>query len=466
MTTKPENTTDEEFDFDLALDEHQNTSNEHSDPLTADDGLLDAGPLESNTVAQKKSGKALFVIGGIFLSLLFLLLIFISYAVLTSSADEAVKPSGASRTGQITDSGSLNVNGSDGAAGFESSGSLQETNRPTQQVDGFGNNVSTDMNNWDRQVEQSIQQDSPEQNIPHSYSVPTDSNPIVITDGFSEVTSTNDGLSLTAEEREFDKLLDQTSQIDELPEGMVIDQAVVRTNVQARKISEIEDEISSMRSTNEQFLEAVTGMSHQVEQIALAVKESNANHDALSETVKELSEKVDGVNSIIEASEQLANRIKVVELAQEKQQALGSTAATSSPVARQTITVASAQTRQAERRQETTQVAQAAPKPVERQVAAAPVRQQAPARTQTPVVAAASSKPANVTPPADQCAGKPSSQVWRVKGVNQTSAYITRPQDRNGFIVRQGVEIPGFGRVLGFNPSARQVCTTSGLIGR
>ncbi|MGO4801091.1 hypothetical protein ACEN2T_17575 [Pseudomonas sp. W22_MBD1_FP4] len=63
------------------------------------------------------------------------------------------------------------------------------------------------------------------------------------------------------------------------------------------------------------------------------------------------------------------------------------------------------------------------------------------------------------------CGAKAISQNWNVKGVSASAAYIRRT-DGEGVMVRVDMEVPGFGTVKSFDPNARTVCTTSGLIVR
>ncbi|NWD58420.1 hypothetical protein HX878_27275 [Pseudomonas veronii] len=63
------------------------------------------------------------------------------------------------------------------------------------------------------------------------------------------------------------------------------------------------------------------------------------------------------------------------------------------------------------------------------------------------------------------CGAKTISQIWNVKGVSASAAYIRRT-DGEGVMVRVDMEVPGFGTVKSFDPNARTVCTTSGLIVR
>jgi hypothetical protein len=65
-----------------------------------------------------------------------------------------------------------------------------------------------------------------------------------------------------------------------------------------------------------------------------------------------------------------------------------------------------------------------------------------------------------------QCAAKSISQIWHVKGVGPMAAYIRRDSDGVGFLVKMDEEVPGFGIVKGFDPTARTVCTDKGLIVR
>lgn len=65
-----------------------------------------------------------------------------------------------------------------------------------------------------------------------------------------------------------------------------------------------------------------------------------------------------------------------------------------------------------------------------------------------------------------QCSAKTVSQIWHVKGVSASAAYIRRDVDGAGLMVRMDMDVPGFGTVKSFDPTARTVCTSNGLIVR
>lgn len=64
-----------------------------------------------------------------------------------------------------------------------------------------------------------------------------------------------------------------------------------------------------------------------------------------------------------------------------------------------------------------------------------------------------------------KCGAKTISQVWKVKGLTYSGAYVRR-DDGSALMLRADMEVPGFGRVKSFDPDSRTVCTTSGLIAR
>lgn len=66
---------------------------------------------------------------------------------------------------------------------------------------------------------------------------------------------------------------------------------------------------------------------------------------------------------------------------------------------------------------------------------------------------------------AAKCGAKTISQVWKVKGLTYSGAYVRR-DDGSALMLRADMEVPGFGRVKSFDPESRTVCTTSGLIAR
>jgi len=66
---------------------------------------------------------------------------------------------------------------------------------------------------------------------------------------------------------------------------------------------------------------------------------------------------------------------------------------------------------------------------------------------------------------AAKCGARTISQVWKVKGLTYSGAYVRR-DDGSALMLRADMEVPGFGRVKSFDPESRTVCTTSGLIAR
>jgi hypothetical protein len=66
---------------------------------------------------------------------------------------------------------------------------------------------------------------------------------------------------------------------------------------------------------------------------------------------------------------------------------------------------------------------------------------------------------------AAKCGAKTISQVWKVKGLTYSGAYVRR-DDGSALMLRADMDVPGFGRVKSFDPESRTVCTTSGLIAR
>lgn len=66
---------------------------------------------------------------------------------------------------------------------------------------------------------------------------------------------------------------------------------------------------------------------------------------------------------------------------------------------------------------------------------------------------------------AAKCGARTISQVWKVKGLTYSGAYVRR-DDGSALMLRADMDVPGFGRVKSFDPESRTVCTTSGLIAR
>lgn len=461
MTTENDNL---DFDLDAALDNHELSaaSSDTANASSLDDLVIEEESRPVEAPAKKKGSNTFLIVGGFVFFVLLAGLAFVAVLALSGPSEQSSGQNGLYEFRNEPSSSGMS-GGDSGAGGFENSGAVADPSSGTIPQSGLQDEIDAG-DEWgqgqpgvdpiNQPFLNTISDPASQQESPGAFIEITAGLPIEPSDD-----SESEALAeapLTAEELEFDRLLEQTSNIGQLPEGVVIDQAVVRNNVQARKISTIEKEIVAQRASIGEFRTAISDMRGLVGQMATSVASSKESQEVLTRAVKELSVKVDGIaNAGISAD--VDRRLKAMEQAVAKQAVSNNVATAKASAAPPVITVESAQARQAERRQ-----AAAAPKPTA--PAAAPTPAQA--RPRPAVVATPAPKPAPAAAPVDQCAGKPVSQVWRVKGVNQTSAYITRPQDRNGFIVALGVEIPGFGRVVGFNPANRQVCTTSGLIGR
>lgn len=86
--------------------------------------------------------------------------------------------------------------------------------------------------------------------------------------------------------------------------------------------------------------------------------------------------------------------------------------------------------------------------------------------TQKTVAAPVKAQPSdNAGNQAIKCGAQTVSQVWKVKGVTFTGAYVRR-DDGSALMLREDMVVPGFGKVKSFDPNSRTVCTTSGLIAR
>jgi len=96
------------------------------------------------------------------------------------------------------------------------------------------------------------------------------------------------------------------------------------------------------------------------------------------------------------------------------------------------------------------------PKPQKQELVAAQKTVAAPVKTQSKD---------NAGNQAVKCGAQTVSQVWKVKGVTFTGAYVRR-DDGSALMLREDMLVPGFGKVKSFDPSSRTVCTTSGLIAR
>lgn len=76
--------------------------------------------------------------------------------------------------------------------------------------------------------------------------------------------------------------------------------------------------------------------------------------------------------------------------------------------------------------------------------------------------------PRQVSAPAEKLEGCPIKELssnWHIKGITPTAAFIRRI-DGAGTMVKEGMEVPGFGLVRSIDSKNRVICTTAGMIVR
>lgn len=447
----------EEFDFDLDVatatsggvsGAGNDSGNGEGLNAGSDNFDLDIPVDEPQADAPKKksgAGKVLLIVGGVLLLIMVLLLGLVAVKV-------------AMRTEPPTPQQTNSATGFDTGAGFTGEGVPATQLQDTDQVPAFEDESSLESIDWGDSVQPTVDEQMADQGQPYQ---PQDASSNVPDDGMITIT---DGISpqLTLEEQEFDRVLAQTASYENLPAGVVIDESVIRNNVQKRRFEQMESDISETRKTISEVSTALQSITGTVSELSTAIQAGSESQAQLAKTVDELSAKVEAAANNDEVVAKLQQDIQRIEQSVKSAVEQSRTAQDASSRA---ITLQTAQAQQARQRAAAQPAAPApapAPAPTAQPVAAAKPATPAPVQAAPRAVAAAPAP----TPVADHCAGKPTSQVWRLKGVNAENAYVTRPSDRTGLIVRVGIEVPGFGRVLSLNPSNRTLCTTSGTIGR
>lgn len=486
---------DTEFDFDFDVEELMQGRDEPSAATAQDDPEL-SQPKASTPNAQsssndsvlenfesapepaKKKGMGALLIVGIVVVMVALLGVLgvLAFSLLkpaTSQQAQAAFPS------TSTDSGFSGSSAGEGSNQFGVVSGVDST-----QAWGGETNAESVTPVWGSEVNTTA--------YPDSASIDMGRPPIIIHPGADQTGEAVDALGveqpITDEERVYDELLAKASQLEVLPEAIVIDQNVVRRQVDNMRVQELETQIVTTRESLGQLRTTIDGMQSTVGALASQIESSTERQVALVQSVETLSATVDSLSKSRESDlRSLNDAIKGLTARTDEVQK-GIQAVRNEARQAPARPVAAAQAPAQARAAAPAPTPAPAPAPVpQRPVVAAPAPSPAPAaqpassaavqtaaltpQGQQPrmVQAAAPAAPVAQQPAtaqANQCASTAVSANWRVKGVNSTSAYIARPQDRTGLFVREGIEVPGFGTVVSFDPNTRSVCTTAGLIQR
>lgn len=267
--------------------------------------------------------------------------------------------------------------------------------------------------------------------------------------------------AVTEEERLYDSLLTSVEGMDVPPEAIKIDHRVVNRTLESQRIGGLEADLESARQAITVVNHSVDGIREQVASFAQAIERNSKDQASVMASLAQLSKELKKV------SDNQDKEIKALRDAVAKAQARADQAVSQAGDAKKV-----AQTAKAERPAPAAKVVQAshtqtpaAARPVQPTHAAMPAKVFTERPTPPTVQATSPVGGTNSNLPA-QCDGRQVSSVWRVKGVNSQSAYIVRSQDQEGLYLKLGLDVPGYGQVLGFDASNRAVCTTSGLIRR
>lgn len=254
---------------------------------------------------------------------------------------------------------------------------------------------------------------------------------------------------LTEEEQMYDNLLGTVQGTNIPPEAIKIDQGVIRNELTTKRVDGIEKEVMQTRSDLSGFHQVIIGINTSMKELSASVAANNAKQEEIAKEVDRLAKELGKINGSVDEAVKLANQaIKASD---------ASTRPTASSVAANTKPkpVSKPEPKQQNIAQSTSQSQPSAPVTQNKAL---------PQPKAQPAVVRADDARTNSLP--RQCDGRVVSANWKVKGVNAAAAYVVRVQDNQGVFLKRGVEVPGFGSVVAFDPGMRAVCTTSGLIKR
>lgn len=276
-----------------------------------------------------------------------------------------------------------------------------------------------------------------------------------------------------SEEQIYDQALNSLKDTNVPAAAIKIDTGVVREQARENDMKELRATVDATRGDLNQIRQVVGSLKDQIGTLGAAIGErDNAQ--------KELQQSVNNLTAALK--EQNASQAKQSKEVEEVRNALKGYGAELKEL--QASDRAAVRERMAARRQapaptahqaNSAAIADVAPAPVAPKPAPRPLAATGPAPAIDPIQprfqereVAQPVQPAAVEAPrAVGCAAgsRSVSANWRVKGVNETSAYLVRT-DGTGLYVRKGTPVSGFGTVTGFDPQTRSVCTTDGTVPR
>lgn len=280
--------------------------------------------------------------------------------------------------------------------------------------------------------------------------------------------------SLTAEEKLYDDLLSSVGGMDVPPEAIKIDETVVKRKLETQRLSTMEQELQQARASVAEVKGAVDSMRAQLNGFAQSIEKSSADQAKVSETISKLADSVAAANAQHERDlKDLKSAIAAAEKRAKNAESTASEAKSSAQKGATREVVVREAVKQSTPGPTSVQVAQlsqqhaqvAAPKP-QASVANFTVKQMEIIPQPKTVIAPVQGDAAASSTLPSHCDGSRVSANWKVKGVNSQSAYVVRPQDKQGMYLKIGVDVPGYGQVQAFDTGSRSVCTTSGLIRR
>jgi len=280
--------------------------------------------------------------------------------------------------------------------------------------------------------------------------------------------------SLTAEDKLYDDLLSSMDGMDVPPEAIKIDETVVKRKLETQRLSTMEQELQQARASVAEVKGAVDSMKAQLNGFAQVIEKNSADQAKVSESISKLADSVAAANaqherdlkelkSAIAAAEK---RAKNAESTASEAKSTAQKGATREVVVREVVKQAPPTPAPSQVAPVMQQPAQVAPPQPQANVANFTVKAMETIPQPKTVIAPVQADAAASSVLPSHCDGSRVSANWKVKGVNSQSAYVIRPQDKQGMYLKVGVEVPGYGQVQAFDPGSRSVCTTNGLIRR
>jgi hypothetical protein len=301
---------------------------------------------------------------------------------------------------------------------------------------------------------------------------PTD---LVVTYGADKPASSTFPVSAQpdSEEQIYDQALNSLKDTNVPAAAIKIDTGVVREQARENDMKELRATVDATRGDLNQIRQVVGSLKDQIGTLGAAIGERDNAQKELQQSVNNLTAAV---------KEQNASQAKQNKDVEEVRNALKGYGAELKEL--QASDRAAVRERMAARRQapaptahqaNSAAIADVAPVPVAPKPAVRPLAVVAPAPAVDSVQPRLQER--EVSQPVQPAAVEPARAVgcaagsrsvsanWRVKGVNETSAYLVRT-DGTGLYVRKGTPVSGFGTVTGFDPQTRSVCTTDGTVPR